>query len=106
MKVGDAILPLHDCLTVEDGRSAFQLRCSGDQVGISLRPVVSFHREGASGAVLDDKLGSIAIMLDLVQPLIAFRRSCRQGRPKEWNEGKRLRGRAARFTRYRGMRPI
>ena len=96
-EVGAAHIVLHHCLAVDDRAHARKRFCGSHDAWVVRSPVEAATAERASSATLDKHERPEAVVLDLVQPVIAGRRLIDERRRERWDEGKRRRD--SRLTR-------
>src|SRR6478735_6406954 len=79
LKVGSAITVLDDCLAIDDCRLAAKVSSCSEDGGIMVGPVVSVARENTRLTALYQCLGAIAVVCDLVNPMLALWRLIDRG---------------------------
>ena len=79
-EAADALLVQHDHLAVDDGSLGRQVLRPEWQIVEAMAPVVAVAGQQGRGTILQVQLDPIAVVLDLVQPLLAGRRAGCEGR--------------------------
>src|SRR5205085_3587644 len=72
VEVGLAARPLDDDFAVEDGAPAVERTGLVEDGSIKAAPVQARAGQGTYPVAIDDQLGAVAVIFELVQPVVAF----------------------------------